>query len=89
MLKVTDLGMINEGDVLLIDTCYGKFKAHAKTVIRSNQPTEEVVIHKGRNHYFILSMLLDGSSWVNEAFIANGEDLKGIKCYRKGNVNNL
>jgi len=89
MKKVTSVGMITEGDTLLIDTCYGRFKAIAKKVLFQKESREEVIIHKGKNHYFILSMLLKGSSWVNEVFIANGEKLDGVKSYKKGNVKNL
>lgn len=87
--RVTKPGMIKEGDTLLIDTCYGKFKAKAKMVFFPKTTREEVVIHKKKNHYFILSMVCDGSSWVNEAYIANGHDFRGIKNYQKGNVKNL
>ena len=87
--KVTKIGMINENDTLLINTCYGKFKARAKMVIFPKTEREEILIHKKKNHYFILSMVFDGSSWVDDVFIAKGYDFKGIKNYQKGNVKNL
>jgi len=89
MKKVTKINQIQQGDKLLIDTCYGTFKAIAKKVIFKGTDREEILIHKGKNHYFILSMLFDGSSWVDEAFIANNYHFKGVKSYRKGNVKNL
>ena len=87
--KINKVGMVKNGDVLYIETCYGPFKAIARKVLFPGQDKEEIVIHKGRNHYFIMSMLLDGSSWVKQAWIANDSDCKGVKFYQKGNVPNL
>lgn len=87
LIKVNKVGQINVGDMLYIDTCYGLFHVTAKLVLFKNETKEEVVIHKKKNHYFILSMLLDGSSWVKSVHILRHR--KKYIRYVKGNVKNL
>lgn len=63
--SVTDYGQIKEGDTLAIEKANGcKFMATAKKIINPGTQKEEVVICKSKNDYFIVSMLLDGTSWV-------------------------
>jgi hypothetical protein len=62
---VTDYGQIKEGDTLAIEKSNGcKFVATAKRIINPGTEKEEVVICKTRNDYFIVSMFLNGTSWV-------------------------
>jgi len=95
-----DFGCINEGDLLLMNTCYGQFKVRAKKVLYKGSEDEEVIIHKRRNHYFIIGMVLDGSSWVKRVRVIKPEDVKNLykydplntvlyKPYIKGNVKHL
>ena len=63
--NVTNYGQIKKGEVLVIERSNGiKFIAVAKEVIRKGTDQEEVVICKSRNDYFIMSLMLDGKSWV-------------------------
>lgn len=62
---VTGFGQISEGELLAIEAHDGrKFVALAKNVMFKGSEKEEVVICKTRNDYFIMSMFLDGKSWV-------------------------
>lgn len=64
-IPVTDFGQIKQGEVLLIEKTNGvKFIAVAKKVLNKCKPTEEIVINLSSNIYFIVSMFLDGNSWV-------------------------
>lgn len=63
--SVTKYGQINRGDLLIIETRTGiTFPAVAKAVLHSGTEKEEVIVSKTRNHYFIMSMMLDGKSWA-------------------------
>ena len=63
--KLSAVGQIYEGDRLILVNGAGKVtKTTAKFVLNQNTDKEEVVINKSKNLYFILSMYLDGSSWV-------------------------
>lgn len=87
LFKVDTFGQIDSGDTLYLDTTLGHFKAEAKIICFKGENTEEVVIHKGRNHYFILDMVFDKSSWVKDIWVLKFD--KKYKPYRKGNVKNL
>jgi hypothetical protein len=84
LLVLADFGQIEEGDYLLIYTSIGAYIAKAKEVIRSGEPSEEIVINKRKNHYFILSMYFENKSWVKNVII-----LKGFLPYKKGHVKGL
>lgn len=62
---ITGFGQITEHDVLLVtrqnDT---KFIAQAKRVINKGTDCEEIVLGKSKNDYFIVSLYLEGRSWV-------------------------
>ena len=65
MSAVTDFGQISEGELLAIEASDGrKFVALAKQVLRKGTGKEEIVICKNRNDYFIMSLFLEGKSWV-------------------------
>ena len=85
--ELKEYGQIKQGDVLYIKTDLGNFACRAKIVIRSGQDTEEIVIHKSKNHYFILSMYFDGASWVKNVRILDNQTV--YLPYIKGNVKHL
>ncbi len=92
MKLITKVGMVKKGDRLFLDTCYGYFVAHAKVICFKGSDTEEVVIHKGENHYFIMDMLFRGKSWVAEAFLLERSEkvITKYKYYKRGNgIKNL
>ena len=68
--KVSDFGQIEDGDVLLISADFAKkpIACEAIMVLSPNTDKEEVVFNKGRNHYFVTSMLLDGTPRVKEVY---------------------
>jgi len=95
-----NFGQVDDGDLLLMNTCYGQFKVRAKKVLYKGTDKEEVIVHKGRNHYFIVSMVMGGSSWVKGVRVIKPKDIKALykydplntalyKPYVKGNVKNL
>lgn len=62
---VKGFGEIREGEVLIIEKRNGvKVVVIAKEVINRGKETEEILINKASNSYFIVSMYLDGRSWV-------------------------
>ena len=62
---VTDVGQIKKGELLAIQKRNGvKFIAVAKKIINAGKPTEEIVINLSGNDYFIMSLFLEGKSWV-------------------------
>jgi hypothetical protein len=65
--KITGPGQLSVGDQIIIENKMGeRKKARVKIVLDKGSALEEIVINKSRNHYFIVSMLMDGSSWVKE-----------------------
>lgn len=73
--QVTKPGQIKKGDLLLLKDRNGVvFPAVAKSVIFEGTSTEEIIISLSRNLYFIMSMYLEGKSWVKDCcIIPNGE----------------
>lgn len=68
--EVTEYGQIKEGYMLLIEKKNGVvFPCVALDVIMRGSDKEEIRFNKKRNLYFIMSMMLDGSSWVKSCKI--------------------
>ena len=64
-IPVTNFGQIKQGEVLVIEKTNGvKFVAVAKKVLNKGKTTEEIIINLGGNDYFIMSLFLEGKSWV-------------------------
>lgn len=58
-------GQIEQGDRLSIIDSQGRLrKCTARLVLSAGTDKEEIVTNKAKNHYFIVSMVLDGSSWA-------------------------
>jgi hypothetical protein len=65
--QITGPGQLSVGDRIIIENKSGeRQKARVKIVLDKETEIEEIVINKSRNHYFIVSMLMAGSSWVKE-----------------------
>jgi hypothetical protein len=65
--KITGYGQLSVGDRIIITNKSGERKnAKVKIVLAKGTAFEEIVTNKSKNHYFIVSMLKDGSSWVKE-----------------------
>jgi hypothetical protein len=74
IIPVTGVGQIVMGDVLLLKR-HGRFIApvEVKQVLRAGEESEEIILSKTKNLYFVMSMFLKGSSWVKEcAKLDNG-----------------
>ena len=69
--KLDGYGSVLEGDTLILDASFSKkpIACTAMKVIRGGTEHEEVIYNMGKNHYFIVSMVLDGSSQVKEVLI--------------------
>lgn len=62
---ITKVGQIKKNDVLVIEKNNGiKFLAIAREIINEGAYDEEILLSKGKNYYFIVSKLADGTSWV-------------------------
>lgn len=58
-------GQILKGDKLIIISADGSVKkAVARDVLNKNTRQEEIIINKKKNLYFIVSMVIDGTSWA-------------------------
>lgn len=76
---VTGVGQINFGDVLVVERQDGwKFIAVARQVLNKGKESEEIVFCKSRNDYFIMSMFLDGKSWVKNVSRLPGVEITAI-----------
>lgn len=74
LIPLTGPGQLQVGDVLLIEKRNRIVApAEVKEVIRAGTGEEEIILAKGRNLYFIVSMFLRGESWVKACCkVANG-----------------
>lgn len=67
--KVDGVGQIKEGETLVIEKKNGvQFVAQARKVLHEGEDAEEIVLCKGKNDYFIMSLYLAGESWVKAVF---------------------
>lgn len=89
ILPITGYGQISTGDVLLIKRS-NEFVApvEVKDVLQKGTDEEEIILSKTKNQYFIMSMFIDGKSWVKECCklvdgriysISNNQ--RSITCY--------
>ena len=69
--QVTIPGMIRQGDFLLLREKGKKevFPVTAKKILNGGTDTEEIIFSIARNRYFILNMMLNGDSWIEECSI--------------------
>ena len=84
--QVTIPGMIREGDLLLLREKGKKevFPVTAKIVLNGGTVREEIVFSKARNRYFILNMVLNGTSWIEECCL-----VEDGKIYSVSNSNEV
>jgi hypothetical protein len=65
--KITGAGQLAVGDRIIITNKQGEQqKATVRIVLDGGTDREEIVFNKTRNYYFILSMMLTGTSWAKE-----------------------
>lgn len=62
--NLTGVGQIKKGDCLRIWLGDKTLTVKAQAILNPGQTSEEVVYNRKRNYYFIVSMVLDGSSLV-------------------------
>ncbi|WP_444891754.1 hypothetical protein ACJJIE_00135 (plasmid) [Microbulbifer sp. TRSA001] len=76
---VTNFGQIKQGDTLVIERRQGgRFVVQVRQVIAPGTGREEVVLSIGKNDYFIVSMFIDGTSWVRKVWRLPGVRLTNI-----------
>ena len=68
-VKLSGIGQIKKDDYLAIRLADKCFCAQARMIINPGKTEEEVVYNISRNHYFITSMVLDGSSSHKEVLV--------------------
>lgn len=73
--RVTGYGQIKKGDVISMVMAGRRICTSAKEVLNAGTVKEEVIYNRKKNHYFITSMVLDGTSNHKDVFIipAGGE----------------
>lgn len=59
---LTAVGQVETGDLLRFTVGGKEIEAPARLVIAPGDPKEEIVYNRGKNHYFITSMAVDGTS---------------------------
>jgi hypothetical protein len=70
--KLTGVGQIKQGDKIRL-SFNGEEQIHtAKEILMQKQQTEEILLNKRQNLYFIVSMAVDGTSWA--------KDVKYLSC---------
>jgi len=67
--RVTKAGQIKVGDVISMVMAGRRICTSAKEVLSAGTDREEIVYNRKKNHYFITSMVLDGTSNHKEVFI--------------------
>lgn len=76
---VTSKSQISSGDLLIIKDKRGNiFPMKVKEVLNPGSNYEEILLSKGKNLYFILSMYLEGKSWVEYCKIVKGGEIFSI-----------
>lgn len=64
--QLSKVGQVEPGDVILCTYKGGRFKYDVAEVLFPGEDTEEVILDKKRNKYFITAMAIDGSSWAED-----------------------
>ena len=70
--RLTGVGQIKKGDKIVLANNGGAEIHHAKEILMEGQPTEEILLNKKDNLYFIVSMAVEGTSWA--------KDVKYLSC---------
>ena len=79
ILKVDGVDQISKGDLLLLEKDDGiTFPITVSEVINQGREGEEILISKKRNLYFIMSMYLDGTSWIKDCKIVQDGKMYSI-----------
>ena len=60
--RLTGCGQIKQGDVISMVMAGRRICTSAKEILNAGTNKEEVVYNRKKNHYFITSMVLDGTS---------------------------
>lgn len=64
--NLRSVGEIKKGDEILLLHKGEAQIHHAEEILMQGQPTEEILLNKKDNLYFIVSMAIDGTSWAKE-----------------------
>lgn len=67
--RVTKFGQIKTGDVISLVCGDKHICTTAKEILNAGTNREEVIYNRKKNHYFITSMVLDGTSMHKHVFI--------------------
>ncbi|MDY1310850.1 hypothetical protein [Pseudomonas aeruginosa] len=59
---LTAVGQVEIGDLLRFTVGGKEIEVSARLVIAPGDPKEEIIYNRGKNHYFITSMAVDGTS---------------------------
>ncbi|CAK9889164.1 hypothetical protein [Pseudomonas fluorescens] len=70
---ITAPGQIQEGDWLSFTVAGGFICAQARLIINPGTPREEIIYNRKKNHYFVTSMAIDGSSTHKGVLVAKAQ----------------
>ncbi|PRA69327.1 hypothetical protein CQ065_07020 [Pseudomonas sp. MYb187] len=70
---ITAPGQIKEGDWLSFTVAGGFICAQARLIINPGTPREEIVYNRQKNHYFVTSMAIDGTSTHKGVLVAKAQ----------------
>jgi hypothetical protein len=73
--RLTKSGQIKVGDVISMVMAGRRICTSAKEVLNAGTDKEEIVYNRKKNHYFITSMVLNGTSNHKEVFIIPADSL--------------
>ena len=74
--RLTSAGQLKKGDQMILVTSMKRSikLAKVKKILFTDGGGEEILFDKKKNHYFITSMVIDGSSWVKEVYIFKAQE---------------
>jgi hypothetical protein len=79
LIPLTDFGQLKQENTLLIEGSKGEiFIAEVRQIINPGKSSEEIILAKGRNVYFVVSNYLQGKSWVKSVDVINNAKITNI-----------
>ncbi|ROL64575.1 hypothetical protein [Pseudomonas vranovensis] len=70
---ITAPGQVQEGDWLSFTVAGGFICAQARLIINPGTPREEIIYNRQKNHYFVTSMAIDGTSTHKGVLVAKAQ----------------
>ena len=76
-MALTGPGQVKQGDMLRFKVGDSEIEAPAQLVLHEGTGREEIVYNRGKNHYFITAMAVDGTSSHKSVMVKSGQARAG------------